>query len=167
MVKWWISDNQIVGEEQPGIGLPANFQEVEGVNLPLDQVYFDGETVTQKPEEPSSSAQWDSSSNQWVEPPQEPDPPIFPNYLEFRVAMLQNPAYDRVTLASNILRVTRMETAISQNPPELSIVATMWGVLIDELAVKPTTVEVKGWNAIAKATNVPLTFGKDGKMNLV
>jgi hypothetical protein len=163
---WWVDENDQVVGVASDIGLPANFREVSGVNLPLPNVYFNGSEVIEKPPQPADDAEWDATLKSWVTPPEPLPPPPQPDYLAFRMGMLRDPGYDRITLASNVLRVTRMETAVTQNPPELPIVAAMWGMLIDELSEKPKAAEVKAWNVIAHACNVPIKFGKDGKMVL-
>lgn len=138
---------------------------IEGPFAAPWDVWSDGKEIFLKPPKPSEEALWDDKKKEWIviNPP---DPPASPDYFTFRRAMLQDTGYDRVTLASKVLRVTRMETAVAQNPPELQIVADMWNALIEELTEKPKAAEVKSWNAIAQANNVPIKFGKDGKMNL-
>jgi hypothetical protein len=170
MLYWLIENDERVGDatELPEV-LPSGWKVIE---VSPDQAanptafYIKEGTVLEKPHQPSEAHFWDFSAKEWILPPPPPEPLPQPDYLGFRVGMLRDAGYDRVTLASNVLRVTRMETAVSQNPPELPIVAAMWGVLIDELSDKPTAAEIKSWNAIASSTNVPLTFGKNGKMNL-
>jgi hypothetical protein len=165
MLYYFIEDNTIVGNADTE-GENYSIASLTGLWGPVGDVYYDPEKneVALKPLKPSEVHQWNSVSNQWEEPPTPPPLPAQPDYLKFRMDMLSDPGYDRVTFASNILRVTRMETAVSQNPPELPIVAAMWGVLIDELSDKPKAAEVKAWNAIALRCNVPIKFGKDGKM---
>ena len=162
-----ISGTDIVGSsDRTDIGLPNGWEilEFEGDYSPQD-LFLSPEGLKLKPEQPTPAHQW--INNEWVIP----ELPAFsseksPNYLDFRLGMLQDPGYDRITIASNVLRVTRMETTVSQNPPTLEVVAAMWNTLIDELADKPKAAEVKAWNAIASAANVPIKFGKDGKMGL-
>jgi hypothetical protein len=134
-VMWWVDENgQVVSLASP-TGLPANIREIEGVDLPLPNIYFNGTEVVEKPPQPSGNAEWDAVLKDWITPsePQPQPPPPQPDYYNFRLGML---------------------------------VATMWNALIDELEEKPKAAEVKSWNAIAQASNVPIKFGKDGKMNL-
>lgn len=139
-----------------------NLKCLEGPFAAPWDVYSDGEKIFLKPPKPSDTAFWSEDQKEWIEPLEDNTPA--PKYLEFRVGMLRDPAYDRITLASNVLRVTRLETAVSQNPPELPIVMAMWGVLIDELTEKPTAADVKRWNAIASSNHIPVKFDKSGKM---
>lgn len=66
---FFICDNQIAGiSEIPPQGLPANFQIVEGPNLPIELLYFDGEEILEKPEPPTPAHIWDNFNKEWVLP---------------------------------------------------------------------------------------------------
>lgn len=171
---WLITENEKVGtsDEEPS-ALPDGWKILkvndEQVGTP-DSFYINSWEIKEKPPKPSPNCHWNEETKNWVEIPLLSagvgTNASIPDYLSFRMAMLQDAGYDRITIASNVLRVTRLETAVAQNPPELPVVVMMWGVIIEELTEKPKAAEIKAWNAIASSCNVPIKFGKDGKMIL-
>lgn len=102
-----------------------------------------------------------------VPEPQAPDP----DWGSFRVAMLSNAAYRRITLLASAtpagsLSVQRVENIMAMDSPNLSVLAVMWEQVLAQIPVinKPTSAEVSQWNTIAAAHRMPFTFGGDGKM---
>jgi hypothetical protein len=168
---WLITENDRVGtaSEEPS-ALPEGWKAIEVGEDQLNQpenFYIQDWEIKEKPPKPAPNSLW--VNNEWIE--MLPNtvssvPTNLPDYLSFRMAMLRDSGYDRVTLASNVLRVTRLETAVAQNPPELPVVAAMWEAIIQELTEKPKAAEIESWNTIASDNNVPLKFDKDGKMIL-
>ncbi|RCJ20116.1 hypothetical protein A6S26_05190 [Nostoc sp. ATCC 43529] len=51
--------------------LPTGFTLVEGPDLPLNLIYWNGRKILPKPQQPSPEYYWDSAINEWVAP----DPP--------------------------------------------------------------------------------------------
>ncbi|MBW4670423.1 MAG: hypothetical protein KME60_24160 [Cyanomargarita calcarea GSE-NOS-MK-12-04C] len=46
-------------------GLPSGYKCIEGPNLLVHEVYWDGENVLPRPEQPSNEHYWDSTTNAW------------------------------------------------------------------------------------------------------
>lgn len=68
-MRFLISDNQIVSAHPTGdLGEPAGMFWVDGPDLQLDQVYWDGVSVQPRPTSPEPSAYWNPSLNQWILP---------------------------------------------------------------------------------------------------
>lgn len=162
-------DGQVCGKGENLVLLQGYFL-IEGADYDegeLHNLYVESKELKVKPARPSEVSAWDSEKKKWVElDPVISPPELPPDYLKFRLGMLQDLRYDQIATTSSQRQVTRLEIAITQNPPELPVVAAMWNALIDKLTDKPKAVEVKAWNAIASTTNVPLKFGDDGKMIL-
>lgn len=69
MATWWFdSENNTLIQAVPNVGVPGNFQEVEGVDLPRDRVYFNGAKVVEKPAQPEKEGvwQWREDVRRWV-----------------------------------------------------------------------------------------------------
>ena len=96
-----------------------------------------------------------------------------PDWSGFRVAMLKNSGYQRITLAANLdnngrLAVTRVETAMSMDSPNLQVIEVLWEMVITALPPlsKPTATEIGQLNALATANSIPFSFKADGKIQL-
>jgi hypothetical protein len=63
-----IYDGQLSGTTIATDSLPEGFEAVEGPDLPLERVYWDGSQVQAKPTQPSSLHYWDGVSHQWQLP---------------------------------------------------------------------------------------------------
>jgi hypothetical protein len=66
-MKWWIETGVIVSPALE-IGKPDNWQEVEGVDGNLEDLYFDGNQVVAKPPQPSPDHYWNDAAQRWVIP---------------------------------------------------------------------------------------------------
>jgi hypothetical protein len=93
------------------------------------------------------------------------------NWATFRLGMLSNPAFRRITDKANCHQIdgAAIASEINQNPPNepsVSALTLIWNNIITNLpqGVEPTTLEVSGWQAIADAANVPLLFQSDGTL---
>lgn len=105
--------------------------------------------------------------------PFDPDPKSVPASLPdwgaFRLAMLMNKAYQRVSVASTDQRaVSRIETYFSTETENWPIAALLWQQMMTGCPVesKPKTQEVAAWTAIAKQTNMPFSFSDSGDLQL-
>lgn len=103
-------------------------------------------------------------------PIEEPPPPRL--WAQFRLGMLSNTAFRRITHKNNCHQIdgAAIASEINQNPPNepsISALTLIWNSIIDNLppGTEPTQQEVNGWQAIADGANVPLTFGTDGKLS--
>jgi hypothetical protein len=64
-----IKDGALVGTSTEFTdSLPEGFSLIEGPDLPLFEVYWDGHTVSAKPPQPTPEHYWDSEINTWVAP---------------------------------------------------------------------------------------------------
>lgn len=100
----------------------------------------------------------------------EPEPIEIPSWNDFQLAMLTNSAYQRVSdRSANTLAVNRLETFFAQQAENWPIAAMLWSQMlsgcIDE--VMPTPEEIGIWDAIAQATNMPITFDENGYLQPV
>ncbi|MEM9091262.1 MAG: hypothetical protein AAGC93_21290 [Cyanobacteria bacterium P01_F01_bin.53] len=83
----------------------------------------------------------------------------------FQVGMLSNQAYQRVSnLSLDPLAVTRLETFFSVQGEQLAVAVQLWALMLKDMPgeVLPTPTEVAGWNAIARATHMPIQFNDQG-----
>lgn len=65
---FWINKNQVVGISNNWVEpehCPSEFVLVEGPYLPVEDVFFDGKSVVQKPEIPGENYYWDGANNKW------------------------------------------------------------------------------------------------------
>lgn len=114
--------------------------------------------------EEQQSAAWDFIRN-W-------QPPALPNWGNFRLALLSNPAYQRSTLAvssktQGILLIQRLENATAMPEPPIAVIVMLWNGMVSSLPKELPIAEdeVEQWRAIALATNVPLSFADNGLLN--
>ena len=99
--------------------------------------------------------------------PQPPAPE--PDWGSFRVAMATLPSY--LTIASAMegaapVALQQLQIAIAANPPNLQFVISIWNALIATGVIIPAN-GVDEWNAIAIATNVPLSYGLSGNLDAI
>ena len=83
----------------------------------------------------------------------------------FQVGMLKDQAYQRVSnLSLDPLAVTRLETFFSVQGEQLAVAVQLWALMLKEMPaeVMPTPTEVAGWNAISRATHMPIRFSDQG-----
>lgn len=94
-----------------------------------------------------------------------PEDIVLPDWGGFKLAMLSNAAYQRVTDRSKNQRaVSRLESQFTAELDNWPVAAMLWQQMIaacvDE--VQPTPAEVDEWRAIASNTNMPIEFNKAG-----
>jgi hypothetical protein len=63
-----IYEGAIAGITEQAEGLPSGFEAVEAPDLPLEQLFWDGKAVVEKPSQPSPAHVWDSEQNAWIAP---------------------------------------------------------------------------------------------------
>jgi len=99
-----------------------------------------------------------------------PSPVALPDWGAFQVGMLTNQAYQRVSNSSaDQLSVNRLETFFSIQGEELPVAAQLWGLMIHGVpdGAKPNAADAAAWNAIARATHMPITFDDNGLLQAV
>jgi hypothetical protein len=99
-----------------------------------------------------------------------------PDWMNFNLAMLNNPACNRVgekslnTLATTDLRAIAITISISGNSPDSAIatIPQLWNAMIEAtpLNYKPAAEEITGWNQIASNCSMLFTFSEQGQMVL-
>lgn len=96
-----------------------------------------------------------------------------PDMLNFRMAMLSDPGYLRVTGLSagtlpGMLNVTRLESALTFDVPYWVVVQAFWWQIVASLpeASRPTAAEIANWNDICNQWRVPIGFSSDGFLTL-
>ncbi len=75
MKNYLIYDNTIAGVADQTEELPNGFTIATGADLPIERLYFDGETIQEKPPQPTAQHQWDGEQRSWLAPPSS-DPPV-------------------------------------------------------------------------------------------
>lgn len=88
-----------------------------------------------------------------------------PDWAGFRLNMIQDGAYQRVTAAASAtttgnLAVQRLEISISVTDPQPNVIAVLWAVFMNEVpeADRPNADEVYQWSVIAANNNMPFRF---------
>lgn len=99
--------------------------------------------------------------------PELPPPTPESNWAQFRLGMLADPGFLRVVAYGMSIFQASLASEINQNPPNepnVGAIALIWNQIIAGLpqGTEPTETEIEGWNAIATATHVPLTFLPNG-----
>ena len=86
----------------------------------------------------------------------------------FKIAMLSDEAYQRVSQLSDKLTVGRVETFFSIEGEEIEIAVHLWKLMIQAVpeAQRPVSTEVERWKAITRATHMPITFDDHGLLHL-
>lgn len=107
-----IFDNQIAGTTAQDEGLPAGFRAVEGMDAPLENLYWDGKAIALKPPKPNNTAYWDTKTKAWKTPPVASFSSAIPNSPDWNklVESLENsPEWGRTYAASE--RTLKANTA--------------------------------------------------------
>ncbi len=105
-----------------------------------------------------------------------PTPNPTPDWANFNLAMLNNPACNRVgekslnTLAVHDLRSIAISISISGNSPDgaIATIPQLWNAMVETtpLNYKPTAEEITNWKEIASTSSMPFTFNEQGQMIL-
>lgn len=98
-------------------------------------------------------------------PESTPDRPI--EWGVFRMAMLSNAAYQRVSGATSVQRsVSRLESYFATEAENWAVARMFWQQMIAGCpqAALPSAEEVATWNQIATQANMPLGFNANGQM---
>lgn len=85
-----IYDSQIAGVTEHPENQPFGFSVAEAPDLPLERLYWDGQSVEVKPEQPSPAHFWDILTQSWVSP----NAPPLPLTLERAIAQAQSACLD-------------------------------------------------------------------------
>jgi hypothetical protein len=112
-----IFDNAIAGTTTQVEGLPNQFEAIEGPDMPLELVYWDGQAIKLKPPQPSETAYWNPQAKEWQEP-QVPVPTgeTEPNWTMLIDSLRNSPQWGRafaaacITLKANTAFTTLMAT---------------------------------------------------------
>ncbi|MEM9092246.1 MAG: hypothetical protein AAGC93_26380 [Cyanobacteria bacterium P01_F01_bin.53] len=83
----------------------------------------------------------------------------------FQLGMLNDQAYQRVSnLSLDPLAVTRLETFFSVQGEQWAVAVQLWALMLKDMPteVRPTSTEVTRWNAISRATHMPIRFDDQG-----
>jgi hypothetical protein len=95
----------------------------------------------------------------------EPTPPEpEPDWLGFRIAILQDPAYQALTGSANSLNVSRLETEIREQDTYLQILPLLWSQLVSSAQNVPVSDDYQRWNSIAEISNIPIRWTEDGEL---
>ena len=95
----------------------------------------------------------------------QPEDIVLPDWGEFKLAMLQNGAYQRVTDRSKNQRaVSRLESQFTAELDNWQVAAMLWQQMIAATLPEeqPLPDEVEQWRAIAQQTNMPIAFNDGG-----
>ncbi|MEM9150666.1 MAG: hypothetical protein AAGB19_09460 [Cyanobacteria bacterium P01_F01_bin.3] len=96
---------------------------------------------------------------------QQTEPATIQDWGGFKLGMLSNQAYQRISQASaDQLSVSRLETFFSVQGEQMQVAVMLWGAMIQSCpeAVRPSALEVGQWRAISRATNMPIEFDDNG-----
>ncbi|MCC5644812.1 hypothetical protein LC607_18075 [Nostoc sp. CHAB 5824] len=112
---FWIQDNQIVGTALSWIepdSCPQDFLLVEGTDLPIEQMYWDRETILVKPPQPSNEHYWSNKTNAWEVPPTIAVPEVrFQDWDRLISLLDSSPEWGRVYTAAE--RTLKANTAFT------------------------------------------------------
>jgi len=98
-----------------------------------------------------------------------PQPANSPDWSAFKVAMLSDASYQRVsTVAENQLSVGRLETFFSIQGGDLAIAVKLWELMISSVpdSMQPVADEAAVWAAIADKNDMPITFDSIGLLKV-
>jgi hypothetical protein len=68
MTYFWINNEEIAGYSETWVEpelYPSGFALVEGLDLPIGRLFWNGAAIVQKPEQPSPEHFWNHESNAW------------------------------------------------------------------------------------------------------
>jgi hypothetical protein len=94
-------------------------------------------------------------------------PVRLPQWGAFRMAMLTNQAYQRISKASVDHRaVTRLESYFAIEADQWQTGAMFWRQILEGCPKEslPTVKEAEGWALLANQTNMPISFNPQGYM---
>jgi hypothetical protein len=97
-------------------------------------------------------------------------PVAMPQWGAFKLAMLQNQAYGRVSAATSQQRaVSRIETYFSTEVENWPVASMFWQQMLTTcpLDKKPSAEEANVWTVIAWRTNMPIKFNAEGYMEVL
>jgi len=160
MAYFWIVDGAIGGSSEAPLNAnqyPPGFMllEMEGANLPLDQLYWNGFTIVSKPSQPSIEHQWDAQSYKWLVPGLEPN---WQGFLDIvGIPMFQLLAQVTDPLAQQYSGNLKIEF---NEHPDINLVwlCLMWNGSLGTIEVFPSTEQFL--NDAAIANNIPLTLSQ-------
>ena len=94
------------------------------------------------------------------------EPISFPEWGDFKVGMLRNAAYMRVSRAADEFWRTKVETFFSIQGEELGEAQQLWGAMLQSCPEeqRPTSEEAEQWNQIAASTDMPIKFTETGQL---
>lgn len=155
---FWIYDSQISGSSTDFIeDCPQGFILASGPDLPIEQVFWDGENVIIKPPQPGDNWGWDNSSNSWVEieiiqiPTQQLN-----RWTNFLLGIIQTPTYEK------------MKTYLGkENPAEYTVLVALLNNSdipedVREKLLEKSLRRTKDW---MKSSSTPLTSYDVGAIN--
>ena len=93
----------------------------------------------------------------------------FADWGEFKIAMLSDEAYQRVSQLSDKLTVSRVELFFSVEGEQLGLAVQLWVWMIQAVpeAQRPNASEAGRWKAIARAAHMPITFDEEGLLKVI
>jgi hypothetical protein len=97
-------------------------------------------------------------------------PVAMPQWGAFKLAMLQNQAYQRVSAATSQQRaVSRIETYFSIEVENWPVASMFWQQMVTTcpLDKKPSAEDAGVWAVIARRTNMPISFNAEGYMEVL
>jgi hypothetical protein len=104
-----------------------------------------------------------------LDPTNQSVPVALPQWGAYRLAMLTNQAYQRVSGATSDQRaVSRIEAYFSTEVENWPIAKILWGQMMVgcPVAAKPSTAEAGGWTVLAEKTNMPFSFNDLGEFQI-
>ncbi|MFK8182316.1 MAG: hypothetical protein AB8B99_03000 [Phormidesmis sp.] len=92
------------------------------------------------------------------------EPIVFPDWGAFKLAMLSDAAYQRVSGSAAEIWRTRAETFFAIQGEELGEVVQLWGAMLTSCPEeqRPTQAEAARWAEIAEGAEMPITFDEKG-----
>jgi len=158
MAYFWIVDGAIGGSSETPLNAnqyPPGFmlRKMEGADLPLDQLYWNGFTIVQKPSQPSIEHQWDAQSYKWAVPGLEPNWQGFIDIIGLPMLLLLSEITNPLAQQFSSSLKMELNKAPDVNVPWLCL---MWNNSISTIAVFPATEQFL--NDAAIANNIPLTL---------
>ncbi len=152
---FWIYEGKISGYSDVSVEFaPQGFSLVEGPDLPISDLYFDGK-IKVKPAPPSSTAQWDDSSFSWVEMPAQ-NFTVKNRWTSFLLAIIKTAAYEKIKtfLSSN-------------NPAEYTVLVALLNnsAIPDEPREKLLEGSLRKVKAAMKDSPTPLSSKDVGTIN--
>ena len=158
MSYFWIVDGAIGGSSEAPMDAnqyPPGFilLEMKGANLPLDQLYWNGFTIVQKPSQPSLNHVWNPQSYKWVIPGLEPNWQGFIDIIGLPMLLLLSEITD--PLAQQFSENLKIEF---NEHPDINLVwlCLMWNGSIGTIEVFPATEQFL--NNAATSNNIPLVL---------